>query len=165
MEKEKNKKELKDNREKNIFTFSLIGMTLSLIGIADATYLTIAHYTAKVVLACPDTGFINCAKVTTSIYSEIHGVPVALLGLLFFIGMFILQLPVLWRSKLKIISNIRLAYSVVGMLTVFWLLYVEFHKLHSICLYCTGVHILTFCLFVTTIIGTSVIQPSTVPEK
>lgn len=145
---------------KNIKIVSLIGVLLSLLGIADATYLTIAHYATKVVLACPDTGIINCAKVTSSSYSEIHGIPLTLFGLLFFIGMLIAQLPWLWNSTSSLIRNGRVAYSITGIVAVFWLVYVELHILHAICLYCSGVHFLTFCLFVTTIIGTSIIIPT-----
>lgn len=144
---------------KNLKIISGIGILLSSLGIADATYLTIAHYATKIVLACPDKGFINCAKVTESSYSVVFGVPVALFGLLFFIGMFILQLPWFWDSVNPLIQRARLAYSIVGIITVFWLVYVEFHKLDSICLYCTGVHILTFGLFVVTIIGNSIVIP------
>jgi len=149
----------KSKFSKNVKIISAIGILLSLIGIADATYLTIAHYTTTVSLVCPDTGFINCAKVTSSSYSEIHGIPIVLFGLLFFIGMLIAQLPWLWNSTSKLISRGRLAYSISGLIVVFYLVYIEFHKLHAICLYCSGVHILTFCLFVLTLVGTSILTP------
>src|SRR5580700_568709 len=41
-------------------------LALSLCGLGVSVYLTVAHYTAPAVLACPDTGVINCEKVTTS---------------------------------------------------------------------------------------------------
>jgi uncharacterized membrane protein len=144
---------------KNVKIISIIGTLLCLLGIADATYLTVAHYTTKLTLACPDKGFINCARVTQSSYSVVFGIPVALLGLLFFVGMVVLQTPMFWNSLNKLIRVGRLGYSIVGLITVFWLVYVEFHKLNAICLYCSGVHILTFCLFVVTIIGNSIIIP------
>jgi uncharacterized membrane protein len=161
MEKEESPKPSKKPRNKNILVISTIGLILSILGIMDGTYLTITHYTTKIVLACPNTGFIDCAKVTSSSYSEIHGIPAAVLGLAFFLGMFILQLPMLWRSKNSLIKNGRLAYSIAGLISIFWFVYVEFHKLHAICLYCTGVHILTFLLFVTTLIGSSIVYSNT----
>ncbi len=147
----------KKSRNKKVIIISTIGLLLCLLGIADATYLTIAHYATKVVLACPSTGFIDCAKVTSSTYSAVFGIPAAVLGLGFFLLMFVFQLPMLWRSENVMLRNARLGYSIAGLLSVFWFVYVEFHKLNAICLYCTGVHILTFLLFVTTIIGTSII--------
>ena len=52
-----------------------------------AGYLTYEHYDTAAVLACPSTGAIDCIKVTTSTYSKVFGVPVALLGLLYFVAM------------------------------------------------------------------------------
>jgi uncharacterized membrane protein len=137
----------------------ITGMVLSLAGIVDSVYLTIAHYTAKVVLACPDTGLINCAKVTTSSYSIIFGVPLVLLGLFFFLVMIVLQSPWAWTRASKLIRYARLAFCGTGILMVMWLVYVEFFKLDNICLFCTYVHILTLALFVLTAIGTAVTVP------
>jgi uncharacterized membrane protein len=136
----------------------ITGMILSLLGIADSVYLTIAHYTAKVVLACPDTGLINCAKVTSSSYSVIFGVPLVLLGLFFFLTMIILQTPWFWRSTSALVRRGRLIFCGTGILMVMWLVYVEFFKLDNICLYCTYVHILTLALFVLTSIGTALTE-------
>lgn len=141
-----------------IKTVSLTGLSLSILGLIDSIYLTISHYTTIVTLACPETSFINCQKVTTSSYSTIGGIPLVLLGLLFFITMLILQLPISWSSSNKLLIRFRLATSLIGILSVFWLVYVEFHILNSICLYCTGVHILTFGLLVNTLIGTSLMN-------
>jgi len=135
----------------------LVATVLVLAGIAVATYLTIAHYTTPTVLACPDRGLINCGKVTTSSYSSILGVPLALLGLLFFIGMLPLQLPVVWRMKQPLVIWGRLAFAASGVLMIFWLIYVELYKLNAICLYCTAVHVITLGLFALTAIGTAIL--------
>jgi uncharacterized membrane protein len=127
----------------------LVSLLFSLLGIADTIYLTVAHYSQAVTLACPDTGFINCAKVTSSSYSEIFGIPAAVLGLVFFIILFVIELPIFWGSKYNWVSLPRQIFVSIGLLSVFWFVYVEFHYLHAICLYCTGVHILTFLSFVT----------------
>lgn len=133
-----------------------LGLLVSLAGIAAAVYLTVAHYTSPASLACPETGVINCAKVTTSPYSMVLGVPLAILGLAFFLIMLLLQLPAAWRSGNVWLRRGRLAYAAAGMLMVFWLVYVELHKLNAICLYCTVVHVLTFLLFVLTAVGTAI---------
>jgi uncharacterized membrane protein len=134
----------------------VLGMLLSVAGIGVSTYLTISHYVTKVVLACPDKGVINCAKVTSSSYSEIAGVPLVILGLIFFIGMLILQTPWFWRSASKIIRRGRLLFSLSGIGFVLWLVYVELFKLNAICLYCTAVHILTILVFILTALGTAI---------
>lgn len=136
---------------------SYTGTLLSLLGIVDATILTIAHYTTANVLACPNTSFINCAKVTTSSFSSILGMPVALLGLVFFIIMLGLQLPPIWKLRIPLLIWARLGMALVGLGVIFWLVYVELFRLNAICLYCTGVHILTFALFIVTVLGTALI--------
>ncbi len=122
------------------------------LGLLDAAYLTFEHYTASSTLACADKGAINCLKVTTSTYSTVLGVPVALLGLLFFVAMTVLCLPPLWRSRQPVIHRLRLAGVVVGMLSVLYLLWAELFKIDAICLFCTGVHVLTFALFALVVV-------------
>jgi len=139
----------------NYKTVSFIGLAFIVLGLADSIYLTIAHYTTAAVLACPESKFVNCARVTTSPYSEIHGIPVVIFGLIFFVIMGALYLPISWRSNNKQLIYLRMAVSTVGLISVFYLVYVELYKLNSICLYCTGVHIITFILFVITLIGTT----------
>jgi uncharacterized membrane protein len=46
-----------------------------------------------------------------------------------------------------VIRPLRLAATVVGMISVLYLLWAELFKIDAICLFCTGVHVLTFLLF------------------
>lgn len=71
---------------------------LSVAALAIASYLTAAHFSGSSTLACPDTGIVNCALVTTSSWSAIAGVPLALLGLVWAVAMTGLTLPWAWRS-------------------------------------------------------------------
>ena len=54
-------------------------LALSLVALAAATYLTVAHYTSPKVLACSASGRVNCEAVTTSAQSTFLGIPVAVL--------------------------------------------------------------------------------------
>ncbi len=60
-------------------------LVLAVLGLGDATYLTIVHY-GHLVIACAGGGHSSCATVQNSKYSEIAGVPVALLGLIGYVG-------------------------------------------------------------------------------
>lgn len=125
-------------------------LLISVAGIGVAIYLTVAHYTTAAILACSDNGTVNCAKVTTSPQSVIFGVPVAVLGLAFFVAMFGASLPRVWRSGLRF-EQARLAATVLGMGMVVYLIYAELFEIHAICLWCTAVHALTFLLFVVSL--------------
>ena len=71
---------------------------VSIAGLGVSIYLTITHFD-KVALVCSDSGAINCEKVTTSPQSYVFGIPVAMLGLAFFVPMIVLCLPAAWRSR------------------------------------------------------------------
>lgn len=144
---------------------ALVGTTVSALGLAVATYLTFEHYTSSSSLACSDNGAINCLKVTTSSYSAVAGVPVAVLGLVFFVVMLVLQLPPMWRRPDRAIRLGRLAWAAVGLCTVLYLLYAELFAIDAICLWCTAVHVLTVLLFGTTVFATASYPPTETIES
>ena len=125
----------------------ITALVLSLLGLADSTYLTITHF-EKQVLVCPANSFINCAKVTTSAQSEILHIPVAVLGLAFYVAMTAINLPRMWTTTDVRVAWLRLAMAVSGIGFVLYLLYAELFIIKAICEYCTGVHIITFILFI-----------------
>jgi uncharacterized membrane protein len=131
-------------------------LVLSIVGLGIATYLTITHFD-KVALVCSDNGAINCAKVTTSPQSEIVGIPVAMLGLAFFIPMIALCLPVAWRSTDRRIHLARLLLAVTGVGMIIYLIIAELFIIKAICLWCSGVHLITFILFVIIVTASPVV--------
>jgi uncharacterized membrane protein len=120
---------------------------LSLIAVAVASYLTVTHYTDPTALACPDTGIVNCTLVTTSSWSVIAGVPLALLGLVWAAAMAVLCVPWAWRSSARWVDAARLGLSAAGAGMVVYLVYVELFRLSAICLWCTAMHVTAVCLF------------------
>jgi uncharacterized membrane protein len=133
----------------------LVGTATSLLGLGIAGYLTFEHYTSSSSLACSDNGAVNCLKVTTSSYSAVAGVPVALLGLVFFIVMLVLQLPRMWQRPERWLRVLRVGWSVVGVASVIYLLSAELFSIDAICLWCTAVHVITIVLFATTVYATT----------
>jgi len=131
-------------------------LALSLAGLAVAGYLTLEHLTASVTLACPDTGVINCRKVTSSEQSSLFGVPLPVLGGLFFLTMTALCLPSAWRLAVPAVPWIRLGLATSGVLFVLYLVYAELFILDAICLWCTVVHVLAFALFVVLALAAAV---------
>ncbi|NYH93389.1 vitamin K epoxide reductase family protein [Actinopolymorpha rutila] len=126
-----------------------VSLVFCLVGLGLSAYLTYAHFTSASALACPDSGTVNCIRVTTSPQSMIFGVvPVAVAGLAYFIGMTALCLPAAWRSESALVRWARLAGGVAGVAMVCYLIYVELLVVGAVCLYCTAVHIVTFLLFV-----------------
>jgi uncharacterized membrane protein len=128
--------------------FRLTTLVLAVGGLGVSIYLTIAHYNTTLTLACPATSHINCEKVTTSAQSVVFGIPVAVLGLAFYVFMVAATTPWAWRSQWPPLRWARLGSVIVGMVFVLYLIYTEIFTLNlTICLWCTSVHVLTFVLF------------------
>jgi len=121
---------------------------LSLAGLGVSVYLTIVHYNTAVTLACPATSSINCEKVVTSPQSVVFGIPVAVLGLAFYVFLAAANSPRVWRMAWPPIRWARLGSMVVGIVFVLYLIYTELFTIRAICLWCTSVHVITFVLFV-----------------
>ena len=122
-------------------------LILSLFGLGVSIYLTITHF-HPAALVCSSNATINCEKVTTSPQSVIFGIPVAVLGLAFFIPMIVLCLPAAWRTANRWVHLARLALSVTGVGMIVYLIIAELFIIKAICLWCSSVHLLTFILFV-----------------
>src|SRR6202035_1515490 len=140
---------------------SPVVLILSLGGLGVSTYLTVAHYVGGVTLACPNTGAINCEKVTTSPQSVVFGVPVAVLGLVFFAVMLVLTLPRVWRNPAPVLRLTRVGMAVSGVGFAVYLIYTELLTLHAICLWCTSAHILALLIFAVVLFAESVAGPFT----
>ncbi len=128
-------------------------MIIAVIGLAISIYLTIEHYTSSSLLACPESATINCEKVTTSQWSHIAGIPVAVLGVAYFLGMLILVSPAAWRRRG--LDATRIVDAGVGVAMVFYLIWVELFRVDAICLWCTAVHACTVLLFAAVLWKTS----------
>lgn len=98
-------------------------------------------------LACPEGVTINCAKVTSSPYSMILGIPVAALGLGYFLVMTALLTPAAWARRR--LDPARIVWVVAGVVMVLYLVWVELFQVNALCLWCTGIHLCTLLLLAT----------------
>lgn len=140
---------------------ALAGLVLTLLGLGDSIYLAYEHATANATLACSGGAAVDCAKVTTSSYSRLAGVPVAYLGVAFFVAAFGLAVMTLAGSArvAAYAENLRLAASAVGVAMVAYLIWAEV-QVGAICLWCTGVHVVTLALFVLSLFVVVLRDPS-----
>ena len=133
---------------------------LAAVGLGLSGYLTYEHYSTGTQLSCPNTGVVNCLKVTTSAQSMVGPVPVALLGVLFFAGMAALCIPRAWSAGSRSLSIARVTGALGGIVTVLYLVGVEALVVHAICLWCTAVHAVTFALFVAILTAFLAMDPA-----
>ena len=134
----------------------VVTFVLALAGLGVSIYLTIAHFTESALAGCSESGLVNCTKVTTSPQSYVFGIPVAVLGLAFYVFAVAIMSPWAWQAARREIHLLRIASLVVGIGFVLYLIYAELFIIGSICLYCTSVHAITFVLFVLTMFAAAV---------
>jgi uncharacterized membrane protein len=136
-----------------------LALALAAAGLAASGYLTFEHYSTHTTLSCPNRGTLNCERVTSSAQSTLFGIPVALLGLGYFVLMLLIVMPPAWQLADPLLRRwftiTRLGAVGVGMVYVFYLLYAELFIIKSICIWCTAVHITTFALFVLVAFATA----------
>ena len=118
-------------------------LVLAAIGAAIASYLLYERWSGGAPIC--STG--GCETVQDSKYSKIAGVPVALLGLLAYIGIFITGLL---RSEAARAAGAAIA--VGGLVFALYLVYVQNSKIHAWCQWCIASDVVITLLAVVTAI-------------
>ncbi len=126
-------------------------MALAAFGMDDAAYLTVAHY-AKITPICASTGFINCEKVVTSQFSVIPGtsIPITVPGVAFFLVALMLAIAQCVHPESFNLRRLHFTLARLGLLAVFYLVFVEVVELKAICLWCTFIHLDILLMLLTT---------------
>ncbi|HEU0250159.1 MAG TPA: vitamin K epoxide reductase family protein [Solirubrobacteraceae bacterium] len=107
----------------------ILMIVLTVLGIGIASYVTYVHY-AGIKPAC--TAGESCTKVQTSIYSELAGVPVALMGLIGYIAI----LATLLAPESERTRFATLVLTLGGFGFSAYLTYRELFSIHAICEWC-----------------------------
>jgi len=118
----------------NHVVFAILFLVIALIGFGDATYLTVKHFQGGSII-CGTSG--GCDIVTTSEYAKILGVPVAPLGMVYYLSVIVLSVLYLDKRKktsLKLLSK----FTVVGLLASSYFVYLQLFVIGEICYYCMG---------------------------
>jgi uncharacterized membrane protein len=131
-------------QNKSFIKGSIVTFVLSALGFIDATYLTIEHFMNRIP---PCTLTSGCEKVLTSSYSSIFGIPVSLIGSLYYLVLLI-ALFVYFDLKSKKILYYASRFSVLGFIFSLYFVGIQIFALHSYCLYCLISAIISTCIFV-----------------
>lgn len=131
---------------------ALLLAVLAVVGLGVAAYLTLVHY-AGAPLVCSDQGLVNCDFVLTSGYSVVPGTSLAITvpGMAYFLVSLALALGQVRRPRKYGLRQAHAAWAGLGLLSALYLLFVEIVELHTICLWCTSVHVTILLTFLLTI--------------
>lgn len=116
-------------------------VVLAIVGLGVASYLTYVHYSGTRP-ACTAGG--SCVKVQTSEWSKVGGVPVALIGLIGYIGIFAsLIAPDRDETRLATLGMTLIGVGFSGYLT-----YRELFSIHAVCEWCASSAVILALLFI-----------------
>jgi len=116
---------------------------VALAGFFDATYLAIKHFEGL----APNCSILNgCEVVTTSSYSVIFGVPVALMGSVYYLTVLLLTVAYLDSPKRWKLDSAAVVVC-FGLLATVWFVYLQLFVIHALCLYCMFSALTTTTLF------------------
>lgn len=126
-------------------------------GIVVSVYALAHHFELAGGEFCSIGDTLDCDKVNRSVYSEIFGVPVALLGIIFYASVFSLALVNFLRLAIGITENFchkALFYlSASGLLFTLYLNFVEAFLIKSFCLVCLTSFAAVIGIFAIVFIG------------
>lgn len=128
---------------------------LALAGMGVSGYLTWAHLAGQSV-ACGQS--MDCDIVQQSVYSEVGGIPVALLGLVAYTTLLVLTL-LRGRIPEDLDSYIPLAIfgiSLIGVLYSAYLTYLELVVIYAICRWCISSAIIITVIFLLSLVDLKV---------
>ncbi|HEX8736219.1 MAG TPA: vitamin K epoxide reductase family protein [Pyrinomonadaceae bacterium] len=128
--------------------FAVVAAVVTLIGLGDALYLTIQHYTARPV---PCSILEGCEMVLNSPYATIAGIPLALYGAAAYFAAFLLAiLTAFVNRKFWLLFGVQ-----VILMTAFtvWLLYLQGMVIGAFCQFCLLSALVTFTLFIIALIS------------
>jgi uncharacterized membrane protein len=128
-------------------------IAVAVVGLGIATYLTIVHYTGGTSVCAIAHG---CETVQKSDYSKLAGVPVALLGLLGYVGILAALIKDGERGR-----EAAAFLSILGFGFSAWLTYTEIAIIDAICIWCVGSAI---CMTILAALTVSRVLTASPPE-
>lgn len=131
-------------------------------GFIDATYLTVQHYLGAIPPCFVADG---CSVVLTSKWSEIAGVPIALLGALMYLALLVLSVIYLRTKNIRALAGAVVITGINFIVSVF-LVSLQLFVIEQICFYCMVSAVISTGLFATGIFIFSRLRArSSVPEN
>lgn len=127
-----------------------ITLVFCIVALFTSGYLSYTTATGTTAV-CIEGGAFDCAAVEGSIYSKIAGVPVAYLGLLTYLTIFVL---LLLEKRVRLIGEygmlLILGLSLFGFMFHSYLTYVSVSILHKVCMWCLLTNLSMFVIMIAT---------------
>jgi uncharacterized membrane protein len=109
----------------------VVVLLVALAGFADAVYLTVEHYSNVI----PPCNIGGCETVLTSQYSQIIGIPVSLIGSVYYLFVSVFLLLYL-DTRREIYLRIPFIMSILGLVASLWFVSLMIFVIKAFCPYC-----------------------------
>ena len=130
-------------------TLYRISIALAILGTLVSVYMTIFKLTENQKMCLGNGG---CSVVNSSSYSEVSGIPVALVGVAGYLAILAILLI---ENRIKFFKQngtlIVFGLSLVGFLFTLYLIYVELALIHALCPFCVTSQITMTLLFILSV--------------
>lgn len=127
-----------------------ITIALAIIGLLVSIYMTIYKFTSNEAMCIGSTG---CSEVNASRYSEINGIPVAVLGVVGYAAilalLFLEQRPGFFQQNGTMLF---FGVSLVGFLFTIYLIYLEIALIKAYCPFCLASQAVMIAIFIISVI-------------
>ncbi len=120
----------------------IVMLVAALVGFADASYLT-AQHVRGIIPPCSTQG---CELVLSSRYAQVVGIPVAVLGMLYYGTLLVLLIAYLDIGSRRILHGLAWLAS-VGLLATLYFVALQLLIIHAICPYCMLSALMCLTLF------------------
>lgn len=124
-------------------------IVLAIFGLADSAYLLYEHLGHEII--CIGSG---CSIVNQSVYSEVFGVPMSVMGLvgyLFILGAALAGLRLRGRAREWAKAAVY-GFALIGLLYSAYLTYLELFVIRAICTWCVVSAVIVAAIFVLAVI-------------
>lgn len=130
--------------------FYRTSIILAVLGLLDSIYMTIFKLTNNANMC---VGSHACETVNSSPYAEIHGIPVAVIGI---VGYLSIAVALLLESRSSFFQEngtmLIFGLALIGFLFTLYLIYVETALIHAFCPFCITSQVVMTTLFILSVI-------------
>ena len=130
-----------------------VTIVFTVIGLLVSIYMTIFKLTNPEIRAAMCVGSDDCVTVNSSPYSEVYGIPVAVVGVLGYLSILALLYlegkPGFFQTNG---SMIQFGLTLTGFLFTVWLIFVEIALLKAYCPFCITSQVAMTLIFTLTVI-------------
>jgi uncharacterized membrane protein len=119
-------------------------LVLSFLGFVDAAYLTVVHFRNQL----PNCSLVSgCDIVTTSSFSTLFGLPIALFGALFFLALSFFAILIITHPHKRWVHWFSIA-AFMGFLVSLFLFLIQIVVIKAICQYCVSSEVISLLIYV-----------------